>query len=132
MSSRRGTKKSGKQLEEEEIFLSEKLSHLCLTNLETVDTAEDLKQISDNLKSTFNLYNNVILDLVEFCRKNGAIEEEKSYISDLGTIRERYKKLIRIVSDKRYSKGDDNVTIISSSYADSVTLEKSVLESIKP
>ena len=70
MSSGLGSKKSGKKLEDKELFLSEKLSHRCLTNVETVDTAEDLKRISNDLKSTFHLYKNIVLASVEFCRKN--------------------------------------------------------------
>ena len=75
---------------------------IIIRSISELSSVELLKKFKGMLKSTFNFYNHVILNLVNQCLRNAAISEADDNISKLKIICSKYNVLIHTEKDKQF------------------------------
>ena len=102
-----------KMLEDEEEYLADELTQLCLQDIEVLNTSEELRTVSRDLKISYDSYSNKVIDYVNYLSKVGSLAEKKVILDGYQSKKERYKAKMVSIRQKREALGDDNITVYS-------------------
>ena len=122
-------------LESLEDQLSDKLTDFSLLDITSMDSVDEISQISRDLKTTYEKYKSTVCNLVQRKRRIGATLESQDLINSLKDKKVEYNNLIHQIREKKELLGlDDDIslhsTIISNApeLQHATTLSTSALE----
>ena len=100
-------------LESKEVDLFELLTEVMLTNIDESYSIEELRNLDQDIKATFNYFTNNVVKQVDFPRSNRAYQEAKKLIELMNSKKILYKASIQKVHDRREALFDDNSSSLS-------------------
>ena len=106
------TKPSAIVLEQAEVDLHERLTNLLLLDID-IKSIEELRIVSQDLKTTYNNLSDNIIQQVAILRSVGAPEEASSLVDLLNSKKCLYKEKLISVHDKRVSLDEDDVSSLN-------------------